>query len=423
MGTTVKAPLGIKAIDSLHFFVSDLPRSRDHYVNRLDFVETAVGSPEFERDEHASASVLEAGAARFVFLAPTSSLGESFGWLSTHPEGVGRLVFEVESVDRAFALLMERGATPIADIQQGSVEDSAVRWFDIATAFGDTLFRFVEREGPTSGLFPGLERVASPTGRGAGNRFDIAGIDHVTTNFMTLRPAILWMEEVLGLERYWGIEFHTQDVTGARGPNNGGGGSGLKSIVMWDPTSGIKFANNEPAAPAFRDSQIYRFCVDHRGAGVQHVALSVGDIVSAVGDMRQLGVEFMPTPSTYYEALPGRVEELGIAKIDEPVETLQDLEILVDGGGPGSYLLQIFMREAASLFKDPSAGPVFIELIQRKGDRGFGAGNFRALFESIEREQQLLLTPERCSVLPPAPIDPSLVSASADSAPPSCIAS
>jgi 4-hydroxyphenylpyruvate dioxygenase len=423
VSSTVKAPLGIKRIDSLHFFVNDLPRSRDHYVQRLDFVETAVGSPEFELAESACASLLEAGEARFVFMAPTSSLGESFGWLAGHPEGVGRLVFEVESVEDTFALLMERGATPISAIEQGEVEDSLVRWFDIATAFGDTLFRFVEREGESYGMFPGMERVASPTGASPGNRFAISGIDHVTTNFLTLRPAILWMQEVLGLERYWGIEFHTQDVTGARGTAKGGGGSGLKSVVMWDPQSGIKFANNEPAAPAFRDSQIYRFCVDHRGAGVQHVALAVGDIVSAVGDMRQLGVEFMPTPSTYYDALPGRVRALGIDKIDEPVEVLSDLEILVDGGGPNSYLLQIFMREAASLFKDPSAGPLFIELIQRKGDRGFGAGNFRALFESIEREQAGVLRAERCSQLPPAPIDSSLAAASAESAPPSCIAS
>jgi 4-hydroxyphenylpyruvate dioxygenase len=156
---------------------------------------------------------------------------------------------------------------------------------------------------------------------------------------------------------------------------------------MWDPHSGIKFANNEPAAPAFHASQIYKFCMEHRGAGLQHVALSVGDIVGAVGEMRKLGVAFMPTPSTYYELLPARVSALGIEKLDESVQTLQDLEILVDGAGPGSYLLQIFLREASALFGDVEAGPLFIELIQRKGDRGFGAGNFRALFESIERQQ------------------------------------
>jgi 4-hydroxyphenylpyruvate dioxygenase len=376
-----KAPLGIKRVDSLHFFVNNLERSRDHYISRLDFVETAVGAPDFQREHRARVSLLEAGEVRFVFMAPSAAEGESFVWLQSHPEGVGRVVFEVESVPRTFELLNQRGATPISDIERGTVEGSAVCWFDIATAFGDTVFRFVERAGDTGGLFPGMIRNSYvPRDR---NRFEIAQIDHLTSNFLTLKPAILWMQEVLGLERYWGIEFHTQDVTGALAT----GGSGLKSIVMWDPHSGIKFANNEPAAPSFRASQIYKFCVDHRGAGLQHVALSVGDIVSAVGTMRGLGVQFMPTPSTYYEMLPARVASLGIEKIDESVEILKDLEILVDGAGPGSYLLQIFLREASGLFSDKDAGPLFIELIQRKGDRGFGAGNFRALFESIERQQ------------------------------------
>jgi 4-hydroxyphenylpyruvate dioxygenase len=187
---------------------------------------------------------------------------------------------------------------------------------------------------------------------------------------------------VLGFERYWGIEFHTRDVTGLSD-----GGSGLRSVVMWEPGSGIKFANNEPAAPAFHASQIYRFCQEHRGPGVQHVALAVGDIVSAVRAMRQQGVSFMPTPRAYYDHLPARLDELGVQRVDESIEELAALEILVDGDGPERYLLQIFLREAAGLFADPEAGPLFIELIQRKGDRGFGAGNFRALFESIERQQ------------------------------------
>jgi 4-hydroxyphenylpyruvate dioxygenase len=104
--------------------------------------------------------------------------------------------------------------------------------------------------------------------------------------------------------------------------------------------------------------------------------------------MRELGVEFMPTPDEYYRMLPERIAGNGIGSIDEDVQALHDLGILVDGSAAGQYLLQIFMREAASLFKDSQAGPLFIELIQRKGDNGFGGGNFRALFESIERQQQ-----------------------------------
>jgi 4-hydroxyphenylpyruvate dioxygenase len=204
----------------------------------------------------------------------------------------------------------------------------------------------------------------------------VLGIDHLTSNFLTLGPAVAWLEQVLGFERYWDIAFHTQDVRAELD-----GGSGLRSIVMWDPHSGIKLANNEPAAPAVENSQIYRFCVDHRGAGVQHVALGVDNILRCVSVMRDRGVCFMPTPDSYYDRLPAR----GI-RLSESIERLRRLQVLVDGQG-SDYLLQIFLRDAASTFGDPEAGPLFLELIQRKGDHGFGAGNFRALFESIEREQ------------------------------------
>ena len=107
---------------------------------------------------------------------------------------------------------------------------------------------------------------------------------------------------------------------------------------------------------------------------------------TAVRGMRKRGVGFMPTPGTYYDALPERIREMGIAKIDEDLAVLRDLEILVDGD-KGAYLLQIFLKESSGLYADPSAGPFFYEIIQRKGDQGFGAGNFRALFESIERQQ------------------------------------
>jgi len=379
MGSAQKERLGIKRIDSLHFFVRDLERSRDHYVQKLDFAEIAVSGPAFEQAEGARATLLRAGGVRFAFVSPLREGSESARWLAVHPEGIGRVVLEVEDIDHAYDLLTRRGATVITDLVRHTADGETMRWFDIATAFGDTMFRFVERTG-TRGMMPHLVMLPAP--RGGDNRFGIAELDHLTSNFLTLKPATMWMEQVLGLERYWGIEFHTQDVS-----KDHGEGSGLKSIVMWDPESGIKFANNEPAAPAFHASQIYKFCVDHRGPGVQHAALTVADIVGTVRAMRALDVGFMPTPGAYYDLLPTRLTELGIDEIDEDVATLRELQVLVDGDGPRQYLLQIFLREAAGLFGDPEAGPFFVELIQRKGDRGFGAGNFRALFESIERQQ------------------------------------
>src|SRR5581483_5969311 len=112
-------------------------------------------------------------------------------------------------------------------------------------------------------------------------------------------------------------------------------------------------------------------------------ALGVRDIVKAVAGLRARGVEFMPTPDAYYDALPERLVSLGVGGLDEPAEELRKLQILVDGDGPGKYLLQIFLKDSAGTYGNPEAGPFFYEIIQRRGDEGFGAGNFRALFESI----------------------------------------
>ena len=199
-----------------------------------------------------------------------------------------------------------------------------------------------------------------------------------------MAPALLWMEHVMGLERYWGIEFHTSDIDPTRTS-----GSGLKSTVMWDPESKVKFANNEPWRPFFTSSQISIFVDDNRGDGIQHAAIAVGDIIPAVVGMREAGVEFLPTPSAYYDFLPQRLQESGIQEIEESHDVLRSLEILIDGSDYKQYLLQIFMKDSAGLYNEMEAGPFFYEIIQRKGDKGFGGGNFRALFESIERQQQM----------------------------------
>jgi 4-hydroxyphenylpyruvate dioxygenase len=296
---------------------------------------------------------------------------------------VGTLNFEVEDVEKAFQLVEERGGTPIQDIQRFEGDGgSSIAFFSITTPFGDTTFRFIQRDGYEP-LFPGFEARETP--KGGKNRIGFIGFDHTTSNFPTLAPAILWMEHVMGFERYWEVEFHTSDVV----PDQTSG-SGLRSIVMWDPHSGVKFANNEPWRPFFRSSQINIFNEELRGSGVQHLALTVKDIVHCVKELRDRGIEFMPTPGTYYDALPERLDQMGVGSIDEDLSVLRDLEILVDGDGPGKYLLQIFLKESSGLYNESEAGPFFYEIIQRKGDQGFGAGNFRALFESIERAQEAL---------------------------------
>lgn len=377
---TTAPPLGIVRIEALHYYVHDLERSRGFYTEMMDFRETGKSGEALEREGKQRSALFEAGDCRVLCSEPLGKGGRAHRYLQKHPDGIGSVVFEVEDIERAFRLLDGRGGTPIQNIQRYEDDGGTFATFAITTPFGDTTLRFVERNGYRS-FFPGFERYGAP--RGGDNGFGFGGIDHITSNFQTMSPALLWMEHVLGFERYWDVEFHTNDVAGERDS-----GSGLRSVVMWDPHSGVKFANNEPLRPFFKASQINVFNEDHRGDGIQHAALSVGDITTAVRGLRARSVQFMPTPDTYYEMLPGRLEELGIGQIDESIDELRELGILVDGKGAGSYLLQIFLKESAGLYGDPDAGWFFFEIIQRKGDKGFGAGNFRALFESIERQQK-----------------------------------
>jgi len=373
-------PLGIKRLESVHYYVHDLERSRRFYTEVMDFAEIGGSSEELTRAGREKSVAFMAGNCVVICIEPRGEDGRARRWLRKHPDGVGTLNFEVEDAERAFRLLEGRGATPIDDVRR--FEDGRggrLALFSIATAFGDTTFRFLERHGYRA-LYPGFEEHERP--RGGQNRIGFVGFDHVTSNFATLAPVSLWLEHVLGFERFWEIQFHTTDVD----PNHLQG-SGLRSTVWWDPGSAVKFANNEPWRPNYRASQINVFCEELRGPGVQHLAIAASDIVHCVKLLRARGLEFMPTPGTYYDALPERIERLGIGRIDEDIETLRRLEILIDGDGPGKYLLQIFLKESSGLYHEQAAGPFFYEIIQRKGDQGFGAGNFRALFESIERAQ------------------------------------
>ena len=373
-------PLGILGLEGVHYYVRDLERSARFYVERMDFAEIAESDETLTEGGRQRSRVFRAGDYVVVCSTPVGEGGRADRFLKKHPDGVGTLAFRVESAERAFTLLDGRGATPITDVETFQDEGGTLKTFSITTPFGDTTFRFVERRG-FSGFFPGFKQVVrASSGR---NRCSIQTVDHITSNFQTMAPALLWMEHVLGFERYWDVAFHTRDVGRIKLRD----GSGLRSVVMWDKGSGLKFANNEPYRPNFKASQINLFHEDHRGDGVQHIALSVQDIVGAVRGLRTRGVEFMRTPDTYYAALPERLRALNINAIDEDIQTLRENQLLVDGHGQRSYLLQIFLKDSAGLYGSRDAGPFFYELIQRKGDTGFGAGNFRALFESIEREQ------------------------------------
>jgi 4-hydroxyphenylpyruvate dioxygenase len=375
--------LGIKRVESVHWYVRDLERTRNFYTRLMDFSELGVSSPEMSARAKQTSAVFKAGDIQLICSAPVGEGGRAWRWLQKHPEGVGTLNFLVEDIEKTFRLLEERGGTIIDDAIARFTDDTGgtLSFFSITTPFGNTTFRFIQRDGYAP-IFPGYQ--AHPTPTGGSNRFNFLRVDHITSNFRTLAPMVLWMKHVMGFEEFWNIAFHTQEDI-AHGDSHG---TGLKSTVMWDPKSHVKFANNEPSRPRFKSSQINVYVEDQRGEGVQHLALEVGDIVTTVKTMRATkGLDFLNTPASYYDYLPERLAKGGIKRIDEKLEDLRELQILIDGNKEHRYMLQIFMKEVSQLFADSGAGPFFYEIIQRKGDRGFGGGNFKALFESIERAQ------------------------------------
>lgn len=373
---------GIVGYDSFHFVVENMERSRAFYVDRLDFKEVARAGDDLASRSGQQSSVFGAGDARVCVSTPLSQKSKAARYLKRHPAGVMSLAFRVKNLDETMAFLEERGGTFLADpVEDTDEKGGKYRAVEIATPLGDVAFRFVERTG-YSRFAPGFADVGAGNGSQPENMYGIRDIDHVTSNGLTMQPIIAWYRDVLGFEPFWDVSFHTKDVAKERAS-----GSGLKSIVMWDPGSNVKFATNEPLRPFFRDSQIAKFVEDNQGNGVQHIAFAVSNILWSVEELKRRSVDFMPTHPAYYTHLPERLAALGITNVKAELAELERLQILVDGAHD-KYMLQIFMREAAAMYDESRAGPFFYEIIQRAGDEGFGYGNFRALFESIEREQK-----------------------------------
>jgi 4-hydroxyphenylpyruvate dioxygenase len=373
---------GITGYDSFHFVVENLDRSRKFYTEKFDFKEVARAGDELVERSGQQSVVFGAGQARVVVSTPLRQQSKASRYLKKHPSGVMSLSFQVKNLDETITFLEKRGGTLLADPLTDKDENGGTyRSVEIATPLGDVAFRFIERNNYKR-FAPGFVDTGAGHAVDPVNMFGIKQIDHVTSNGLTMQPIIAWYRDVLGMQPFWDISFHTQDVA-----KQFASGSGLKSIVMWDPVSHVKFATNEPLRPHFRDSQIAKFVDDNQGPGVQHIAFAVDDILWSVEELKKRRVDFMETPKSYYLALPERLEKLGITNVKEEIAELERLQILVDGA-QGKYMLQIFLREAAALHDDVRAGPFFYEVIQRCGDEGFGYGNFRALFESIERFQK-----------------------------------
>jgi len=369
--------LGIVGYDSYEFVVADAERSHKFYTEMMDVPAVARLDERAAADRGEDAVLFTAGKAQCMCVTPRERGSAADRWLTRHPDGVRSVALRVRDIEHTRRVLGERGAAFCTDtVDQVDQNGQPYRSFDIATPIGEVRFRFVERAG--GALPPGFSAI-DPGVPANANGFQI--IDHITSNFLTLEPHVTWLRDVMGFEEYWGVHFHTADI------NPGLGGSGLISKVMWDPESGIKLANNEPVTPNYESSQIYTFVEANNGPGVQHVAFHVPVIAPAVENLRRTGIEFLDTPETYYDMMPERLTRQKVTNFNENIAELKRLGILVDGDSD-RYLLQIFMIEGGLLYDDSSAGPFFYEVIQRKGARGFGEGNFRALFESIERDQQ-----------------------------------
>ncbi len=369
---------GLVGLLALRRYVHDLDEATAYFRDLLDFRLVARSSPALARRAGQRSAAFSAGACCIVCTEPLRADSPAGRYLARHPEGIGEVVFRVESAGTALRILEARGATPTRCAPD---EDVQGRAFAIATPIDDVEFAFVETD--DSARLPGFDPVAEQP---AGNRFGFRRFDHLTANFRSMAPMALWCRHVLGFDEYWRVEIHTGPTT----PD----GSGLRSVVMWDEDADLKIAVNEPLRPRFEASQVARFCRDQRGSGFQHVALTLDDLPHAVEALRARGVAFVPGPDVrYYADLPHRLQALGVGPIEEPVETLADLGILVDGTGPGRYLLQIFMADGMGRFGPRGKTPFFFELIERKGCPGFGENNFRALFEAVERAHRRDLGP------------------------------
>jgi 4-hydroxyphenylpyruvate dioxygenase len=354
-------PLKLRQIHHVEFWVGNAKQAAFFYRQAFGFSQIAYSGLETGRRTETSYA-LEQGRARFVLTTPLTPDHQAAEHITRHGDGVRDIVFQVDDADAAFEEAVRRGAKPAAEPYDVRDDHGAIRRAAIHT-YGDTLHSFLSLGNYRGPFLPGY--AARPV---AAADVGILRVDHIVGNVELGRMDewAEWYSRVLGFKRY--ISFDDKDISTEY--------SALMSIVMSDDSFAIKFPINEPAAGR-RKSQIDEYLEYYGGPGVQHIALQTSDIERTVTMLRDRGVEFLRVPESYYDMLPSRVGE-----IDEAVDMVRSLGILVDRDDEG-YLLQLFTRPVED------RPTLFFEIIQRKGSRGFGKGNFRALFEAIEREQAL----------------------------------
>jgi len=352
---TLTNPLGLKGVDHIEFIVDRADQWRDFFVNQYGMSVRAYGD-QASGLKGRRAWVVGQGRVNFLVAEPQGAGAEAdfMRWhLDRHGCGVRDVAFKVKDARLAYTEAQRRGAKSA----RGLYEDAGIVHGAIA-AYGDTIHSFVERR--KHGEFaPGY--INQPGGI-EDRDINFAMIDHVVANVEQMDPWVQYYQEVFGFDLFMHFDINT-------------GRSALMSKVVSSTDGWVKMPINEPSSA---NSQIQEFLDQYQGPGVQHIALLTPNIISTIDEMRRMGQEFLDVPETYYDA----EFDKRVGRIDEDKEMLKALRILADRDTEDGYLLQLFTK---CVFTRPT---LFFEVIQRKGTSlGFGEGNFRALFEAIEREQ------------------------------------
>ena len=351
----------INGTDYIEFYVGNAKQSAKFYQAVFGFDLLAYQGPETGVRDRAS-YLLQQDKLRFVLTSPLGPDGEIAAHILKHGDGVRDLAFWVDDARDAHAKAIERGARSVRAPEVRSDGQGEVVIAGIAT-YGDTIHSIVERRNYAGLFLPGFQPVSSEyRARSTGLKY----VDHCVGNVELgrMNEWVAYYSKVLGFFNL--LSFDDKQISTEY--------SALMSKVMSNGNGRIKFPINEPAAGK-KKSQIDEYLDFYRGPGVQHIAIATDDIVKTVRDLKSRGLEFLQVPAAYYETVLDRV-----GKIDEEIGPLAELGILVDRDDEG-YLLQIFTKPVQD------RPTLFYEIIQRKGAKSFGAGNFKALFEAIEREQ------------------------------------
>jgi 4-hydroxyphenylpyruvate dioxygenase len=351
----------INGTDYIEFYVGNAKQSSLYYRTAFGFRLVAYRGPETGTRDRAS-YVLEQDAVRLVLTTPLRPTGPVAAHVAAHGDGVRDIALWVDDARRAFEVAVERGASAVQAPTVLQDADGEVVTAAIAT-YGDTVHSLVERRGYRGAFMPGFVRLES---RDQPAPVGLRYVDHCVGNVElgAMNTWVTFYERVLGFFNL--VSFDDKDISTEY--------SALMSKVVSSGNGRIKFPLNEPAQGK-RKSQIDEYLEFYGGPGVQHIAIATDDIVQTVTALRDRGVEFLRVPATYYDSVSDRV-----GRIDEDLGPLRDLGILVDRDDEG-YLLQVFTKPVED------RPTLFYEIIQRKGAKSFGAGNFKALFEAIEREQ------------------------------------